>query len=158
MSGSLEPKRQGAQPGNRNAVRHGAFVVELYQKRARELAPRILDANPHLDAMRDGPAIVRYCETLAQIERVHRWIAERGDGDPVFEDSDAAKEHKILDRLDRWNRDAREAERELAITPRERAKLGLDHVRGAAWFEHLRDLEGAAARAEARLAGEAEGP
>jgi hypothetical protein len=113
-----------AEPGNGRAVRHGAHSPELVEARARELAPQILGANGHLDAMRDGAAVARYAMALARVELVYRWLAEQGD--PVFADVDAGVAHGIYERLERWERQADAAEDRLAIAPLTRARLGLD--------------------------------
>ena len=50
---------------------HGASREKQVAPRARELVPEVFDANPQLDAQRDGPAIFRYAVILARIERVY---------------------------------------------------------------------------------------
>jgi hypothetical protein len=113
-----------AGPGNGRALRHGAHSAVRVEPRARELVPAILEANVHLDATRDGAAVVRYATTLARIEFVYRWLGERAD--PVFVDVDAGRAHGVFDRLERWERMASEAEQQLAIAPLTRARLGLN--------------------------------
>lgn len=114
------------EPGNKAAVRHGAQSPELVEPRALELAPLILEANPHLDAVRDGSAIFRYAVTLARIERVYAWLAERDDA--VFADIEAGEVHGVYLRLEGWERQADKAEERLAIAPLTRARLGLDMI------------------------------
>lgn len=112
------------EPGNTAAVTHGARSDRLVEARARELAPGIFEANPHLDGVRDGAAVWRYAVTLARIDRVYRWLSEQGD--PVFADLEAGAAHGIYERLERWERQADKAEERLAIAPLTRARLGLD--------------------------------
>ena len=114
----------GATEGNQRATTHGA-QSKLIEARARELVPQVYEANKHLD-QRDGPAVSRYAATLARIERIYCWLSEQSD--PVF--ANGGNAHLVYGRLERWERMASECERDLAISPRERAKLGLDLARG----------------------------
>jgi hypothetical protein len=115
--------------GNTAALRHGAESARLVEPRARELAPQILAAHPHLDQQKDGPAIFRLAMTYARIERVYRWLAEQDDA--VFDDVDAGTTHSVLERCSRWERQASADEDRLAIAPLTRVKLGLDKLKGA---------------------------
>ena len=90
------------------------------------MAPGIYHANPHLDELRDGPAVMRYVITLARIERVYAWLTERQD--QVFSDVDAGEVHGVYLRLETWERQADKAEERLAIAPLTRARLGLDLI------------------------------
>jgi hypothetical protein len=110
--------------GNVRALRHGAHSSVLVEARARELVPAILAANPHLDEARDGAAVFRYCVALGRVERVYAWLTAQPD--PVFVDLDAGRAHGIFDRLERWERMAAGAESQLAISPLQRSRLGLD--------------------------------
>jgi hypothetical protein len=114
------------QPGNKVRLRHGARDPALVEPRARELVPSILEANPHLDAGRDGAAVYRYAVALARIERVYRWLSEQPD--PVFADERAGAVHAVYERLERWERQAERAEQQLAIGPLVRTKLGLTRL------------------------------
>lgn len=109
--------------GNDRAGKHLAYSDALVIPRARELAAQVLDANQHLDAQRDGPALARYAAVLARVERVHAWLAERED--PVFADLEAGTVHRCYERLERWERQAADAEHRLAIDPFTRSRLGL---------------------------------
>lgn len=146
MSESTTPARGYSwppfEPGNDVAVTHGANSPAKVEPRARELAPLILEANPHLDPVRDGAAVFRYSVALARIERVYAWLAEREDA--VFDDTEAGTTHGVYERLERWERQADAAEERLAIAPLTRARLGLDQLRGA------RAAEEAEAAREAR--------
>jgi hypothetical protein len=143
------------EPGNLAGLKHGARSDRLVLPRARELAPDVLEANPHLDAARDGAAVFRLAVTYARIERVYAWLAEQSD--PVFEDADAGEAHGVYERLERWERQADSAEERLAIAPLTRARLGLDTLRAAALSDEERaEASAARERLDARLAELAE--
>jgi hypothetical protein len=133
------------QPGNTAAARHGARSDALVEPRARELAPVIFAANTHLDEMRDGAAVFRYCVALARIERVYAWLAEQDDA--VFADAKDGTVHGVYERLERWERQCDTAEERLAIAPLTRARLGLDKLRAAAITDQALDDELAESRA-----------
>lgn len=116
--------------GNTAALKHGARSAELVGRRVRELMPAILDANPHLDAVRDAAGMWRYAMALARIERVSQWLAEQDD--PVFADLKVGEVHAVFGRLREWERSADLAEERLAIAPLTRARLGLDTMRAKA--------------------------
>ena len=136
------------EPGNDAATTHGANSPAKVEPRARELAPLILDANPHLDPMRDGAAVFRYSVTLARIERVYAWLAEREDA--VFDDTESGTTHGVYERLERWEKQADAAEERLALAPLTRARLGLDQLRGAQAIEEVEAAREARARLDAR--------
>ena len=110
------------------ALRHGAYSGELIAAEAHELIPAIYEVNKHLDE-RDRPAVVRYASVLARLSRAYRWLGS-DDRNPVFENEDAGTVHPVFEVVVRWERLAAECEAALAISPRERAKLGLDLARG----------------------------
>lgn len=122
--------------GNTAAVTHGANSSKLVEPRAREIAPAVLDANPHLDPLRDGAAVFRYGMGLARIERVYLWLAAQDDA--VFADAKQGEAHGVYERLERWERQAAADEERLAIAPLTRARLGLDLLRGQALTEEQR--------------------
>jgi len=132
--------------GNQRAATHAAYGD--VSSRAHELAEQTLAANGHLDARRDGPAVVRYGALLARIERVHRWLAEQADD--VFVDVDAGRPHAVLDRLDRWESAAAAAEHRLAIDPLTRWRLNLTH---AAAYDLARAMADDAERERRELTG-----
>lgn len=132
---NVQPPPNPAAPGNTRAVTHGAFAEDLVSPRAGELGSQVLEANSHLDAVRDGPAIFRYAVLLARIERTYQWLADQPDA--VFADLSSGTAHGVYERLERWERAADSAEDKLAIAPLTRAKLGLDRARGVALAEHL---------------------
>ena len=119
-----------AGPGNRRAVSHGGHSSRLVEPRAHELAPSILEANPHLDPARDGVAVFRYAVALARVERAYAWLFEQ-HADAVFADVDAGRVHAVYSSLERWERQCDSAEERLAIAPLTRARLGLDKLRAA---------------------------
>lgn len=125
------------EPGNEVAVTHGAYSPEIIGERARELTPHVLEANRHLDPGRDGPAIFRYCELLARIERVYAWLSQQDD--PIFRDSAKGKTHGIFERLERWERAAGATEDRLGISPVARSRLGLNEMRA---FDLAREWAG----------------
>lgn len=131
------------------SMTHGASSRSLIEPRARELAPAIFEANPHLDEARDGPAVMRYGILLARIKRVYGWLSKQAD--PVFRDAQTGEVHRVFERLERWERQAAEAEDKLAIAPLTRARLGLDQLKAQAT---LRDFMDAAPTAEATDAEE----
>lgn len=152
VTGDTRPARGYAwppfEPDNQAAVTHGANSATKVEPRARELAPLILDGNPHLDSVRDGAAVFRYSVTLARIERVYAWLAEREDA--VFDDTEEGTVHKVYERLERWERQADAAEERLAIAPLTRARLGLDQLRGARAAEEAKAAQEARERLDAR--------
>src|SRR5438046_51565 len=56
---------------NTASMTHGARSDRLVEPRAAELVPMILEANGHLDPVRDGPALHRYAMCLARVERCY---------------------------------------------------------------------------------------
>lgn len=117
---------------NTAAVTHGARSPRLVTDRAEQIAPSVLDAHPHLDACRDGPAVMRYAMLLARIERVYAWLVDRDD--VVFDDAETGKAHGIYQSLDKWEAGAAREEDRLGLSPLSRTKLGLDKLRAAADF------------------------
>jgi hypothetical protein len=120
--GNVQPPPAAAEPGNQRARRHGAYSA-MVGERVRELADDVLDANAHLDATRDGAAVVRYAVLLARVGRVYEWLSRQPDD--VFADAEAGTPHAIYDRLARWESQCAAAERALTIDPLTRAKLKL---------------------------------
>jgi hypothetical protein len=127
-------------PGNEVAVKHGARSNRLVKARAVEIVPEVFAANPHLEAARDGAAVLRYAANLARIERVYRWLAEQTD--PVFTDPTDGTVHGVYERLERWERAASAEEDRLGVSPLARTRLGLDRARGQALVEHLQERYG----------------
>lgn len=117
------PEHVCAKPDNRRSVTHGARASDVEEKSAELVAP-IFAANPHLDPVRNGPAVARDAVLLTRIDRVHRWLDEQAD--PVFKNVRAGKTHGVYERLEKWERSASAEEDRLAISPLTRARLGLD--------------------------------
>lgn len=129
------PVPNHAAAGNGRAVTHGAFSAVKVEPRAQVLTSELLTAHPHLDRAKDGPAVKRYAVTLARLEHVYAWLEAQAD--PVFADQESGDVHAIYGRLAVFERQAAEAERELALSPLTRVKLGLDLARGASLSEQL---------------------
>jgi hypothetical protein len=132
MSTETKPARRYTwppfEPGNEAAVTHGAYSDKLVVPRARELAPTIFESNPHLDPLRDGPAVWRYAMTLARADRINGHLADQDD--MVFADVNEGTVHRVYQLLLELEARADKAEERLAIAPLTRAKLGLDQLRG----------------------------
>jgi hypothetical protein len=121
-----------AEPGNTRAMTHGLdsprVIGKVIEPRARELAPQIIDAHPHLDPIRDGAAAFRLAMVYARLEHAYTWLAERGD--EMFADRDTGEVHGLLGRVQMWEVQAGREEERLAISPRERERLKLDKQKG----------------------------
>ena len=134
------------EPGNQRALTHGCDSPGLVQPRAHELVPGIIEANPHLDVLRDALAVHRYAVRLARLERAYAWLDAQPDD--VFADVDSGRVHSLYNRIADWEAAADRAEERLAISPRERTRLKLDQVRGRLLmgggrvdFKRLSDVE-----------------
>lgn len=114
--------------GNQAARTHGAYSDAVIAPRARELAEVILDANPHLDAVRDSAGVWRYAKTMSKIDHIEAYLGEQSD--PVFVDRAKGTIHPVVALLLALESRADKAEERLAIAPLTRAKLGLDKLRG----------------------------
>jgi hypothetical protein len=148
---NIVPPPNPAEPGNDRAATHGAFSDSLVNPRARELAGVVLSANVHLDAQRDGAAILRYAVALARCERVYRWLAEQPDD--TFADVARGTTHSVLDKLRRWESQCDSAERALAIQPLTRARLGLTQAQALDAASILSEPDPAIRRAMLERAG-----
>lgn len=111
----------------------------MVRPRADRLAPAILRAHPHLDVVRDGPAVRRYAMILARIERVHAWLAAQSDA--VFSDLAAGDVWRVYERLERWEAASERAEAQLALSPATRTRLGLEQAQGKRLLAHMRERE-----------------
>jgi cell pole-organizing protein PopZ len=81
----------------------------------------VIDANPHLESVRDHAGVLRYCTILARIEQVYTWLDEQPHA--VFEDARRGKTHPVYERLEKWDAAADRAEARLAISARARFEL-----------------------------------
>jgi hypothetical protein len=119
-----------APEGNSRALTHGQesprVVGAVIEPRARELVPQIVEAHGHLDARRDGPAVLRLAMVYARLEHAYAWLAQQGD--ELFADRKAGKVHGLLGRVGIWEAAAGREEERLAISPRERTRLKLDKL------------------------------
>jgi hypothetical protein len=119
-----------AGPGNTRAMTHGLgsprVIGEVIEPRAKELVPQLIAAHDHLDAVRDGAAVLRYALKLARLEHAHRWLAEQSD--ELFADRGKGAVHGLHGRIEMWERSAAAEEERLAISPRERTRLKLDKL------------------------------
>jgi len=120
-------QRPPFEPGHQLSVRHGANSDVLVIPEAERLMPAVLDANPHLDPIRDSVAVKRYCVIQSRIWRVYDWLAAQEDA--VFDDVDQGTIHAAYERLERWERQADAAEEKLALTPLTRLRYDLDRLR-----------------------------
>jgi hypothetical protein len=117
------PGSGGAPRGNANALTHGAYSSRIIGSRAQGIAEEVLAAHPHLDAAKDGPALLRYGGLLARLARADEWL--KAQPDDLFCDPELGVVHAVLARVDRWERAAADAEHRLALDPYTRSKLGL---------------------------------
>jgi hypothetical protein len=108
--------------GNDRAVTHGAYSSRIVNPRAAAIVRDVLAAHEHLDPAKDGPALARYGVLLARLARVYDWLASQPDD--VFSDPEHGTVHAALERVDRWERAAADAEHRLALDPYTRSKLG----------------------------------
>jgi Phage terminase, small subunit len=80
-----------------------------------------VDANAHLESVRDRAGVLRYCTILARIEQVYTWLDEQPHA--VFEDARRGRTHPVYERLEKWEAAADRAEARLGISPRARLEL-----------------------------------
>jgi hypothetical protein len=106
-----------------NAVTHGAFSPRVINPRANEIVAGVLTAHPHLDPAKDGASLARYGLLLARLARSYEWLAAQPDD--LFSDPEAGTVHAVLERIERWERQAADAEHRLAVDPFTRSRLGL---------------------------------
>ena len=127
----------GAEPRNRRALKHGMYAVQAHSEAAVEFAEFLRESSPlyqpAFEPLIESTALL-YCQVAA-----------------------AAKEPPKLGTRASADLRGRQAElrrhmAELGMTPMAMARLGLDLARGeAVTAERLRSVDGAGARAEARL-------
>ena len=137
------------EPGNQAAVTHGGRSEIKIAGRAAELSGYLESIVPAVSPA-DWPLITLLARDLAKVEAISEFLEEHGLTNPD------GSERKVLlrDLATAANSAARNCDR-LGLSPTSRAKLGLDLTRTAAVHaEQLRAAEGAAAEAEARIAGE----
>lgn len=123
--------------GNTRSLKHGAFSSRLIDEWAPDLAVAVFEANPHLDAQRDAPAVHRYVNVWARHLRVSAWLDEQAD--PLFADVGEGRVHPVVNRVERWEKQLDGMERQLALAPLTRAQLGLTLAHGQSLIERMAD-------------------
>ena len=130
------PIERNAEPGNRYGVSHGAYA-QVPPSRLNEQARKVFHAVAEDAPVRapdgslpahDAVAVRLLAETLCRIEDVQGYIAEHGFGPGRKRSRDPMRALEMEDRLMRRAMDQLDA---LGMTPRSRAKLGLDLARAA---------------------------
>lgn len=116
-------------PGHTLSMRHGAHSDRLVGPRALEIAAALEDDGALPEFLRDPsyrPAVLAYCRTLAQVERVEGYLAEHTPehGVPELDDDGAVRAATRL--LDRLVARADRQRADLGLTPMARARLGRD--------------------------------
>jgi hypothetical protein len=114
--------------GNDSSLTHGANSLAIVEPRARELGAVVFSLHEHLDPARDADAVGRLAMCLSRIERIYWWLSEQDD--PVFADAAKGKIHGVYERLERAEREARQADAALGLSPLARVRLGLDLLEG----------------------------
>ena len=139
-------------PGNQRARRHGGYAqvaVARLDVKAREVfdalaADAPLRENGELPAA--DAAIVRLAaEALCRLDSIADWLARRG-----IEDAKGELRASALELEGRLRREASDYLAELGMSPRSRARLGLDVQRGFDLAEHWAEQD-AADRADVAL-------
>lgn len=146
--------------GNRRAATHGAYAAlpaERVDEKVREVAAALAQDAPVRAEDGGLPAadvvVVRQlAETLCRLDDISDYLVRRG-----WED-DSGKPRPVLEYEGRLRSHVLDLLRELGMTPRSRAALGLDLVRAASAGDqldaHLRERYGADAEATADEPGE----
>lgn len=130
--GNLVPGARTAPPGNRRAVRHGGYatvaaermeakVAEVYAAVASDAPLRDVDGG--LPAA-DAAAVHLLAEALCRLEDVSANVRDRGLLD------DAGNVRPVVELEGRLRREVADHLDSLGMTPRSRARLGLDVARG----------------------------
>lgn len=122
----------GAEVGNTRSLRHGAYAVAVIQPRAQVIADALREDVPARSDSDDW-AIVQLAHVLAQIEAFETEIARVGI---------AKAKPSILKNLTAARNTAARAYDALGLTPTARARLGVDHRKGAALEMHIRKTYG----------------
>jgi hypothetical protein len=146
---NVQPPPRPAEPGNLRRLTHGAYSARIVNPRAAEIVEGVLAAHPHLDAAKDGPALARYGVLLARLARVYDWLSAQPDD--IFSDAEKGTVHAALERVERWERAAADAEHRLAIDPYTRSKLGLVQMEA---FDLARAMSAAAEDGDHAAEGE----
>lgn len=152
---NLQPGARTAPAGNQRALSHGAYAAVTRSQldaKVAEIADALAADAPLRDAdgglpAADGVAVRLLAECLVRLESVSEYLHRRGwegtDGEPrPVVDVEAKLRREAADHLDA-----------LGMTPRSRAKLGLDTARSISLADELAEGRDARERAEQRLEG-----
>ncbi len=131
---NLRPGAKTAPPGNARALRHGAYArvaVDRLAVKEREVfdalaadAP-LRDRDDQLPAA-DGALVRLAAEVLCRLDSVGDYLARRG-----IEDDKGELRAAVLDIEGRLRREASDHLEALGMSPRSRARLGVDVARAA---------------------------
>ena len=130
------------EPGNKAAVRHGAYSIEVYGPVARELVAGVLEDRPQLGRYRTAVAAWADVEARCLVVREH--LAEHG----MFDDKGAPR--PAVELLVKLERQADKARQRLGLDP----KADADLARATA-DAHVASADLEAVRAAGRKALEA---
>lgn len=141
---NLRPGAGAGPPGNRRALAHGGYAAVSPLERDRK-AQKIFEALAADAPMRDGagglPAadtavVSLFARCLVQLERVEADMADHG-----WKDRESGDPRPVVELARRLRGEALDYAEALGMTPRSRAKLGLDLTRtltaGEALDDHL---------------------
>lgn len=126
--------QQAGEPGR--ATTHGAKADLALAPRAAELADYLREIVP-ARAESDEPTIRLLALILARVETANAWIAEHG----IFTGK-SGKVQPVLKALSTWENSAARLCDQLGLTPTAKARLGVDHRKGAALEMHIRKTYG----------------
>lgn len=123
-----------APAGNRRAVRHGAYAVVAAARldvKAREVYEALAHDAPLRDAVdelpaADGAAVRLAAEVMCRLDDLSAWLAAHG-----WLDANDQPRESLLDLERRLRGEAADHLDSLGMTPRARARLGLDVARAA---------------------------
>ena len=130
---NLVPGARTAEPGNQRAVTHGAYAAiarERLDTKMREVFDALAGDAPLREADGSLPAadalvVELLAETLCRRENLRQHLADYGWRDQATKEPKTA----LLDLERRLRKEAATYADQLGMTPRSRARLGLDLVR-----------------------------
>jgi hypothetical protein len=109
------------EPGNTAALTHGATSNALVNPRAEELIPALYETFTHLDPVKDSLAVKRLAKVVVRLELADAWLNQQDD--PIFADPRRGKPHRVLERVERWERQATGLEQHLSMSPQARIQI-----------------------------------
>jgi hypothetical protein len=135
-----------ATPGNKAAVKSGAWSADLIAETAEELRPRlqqIIDQAPWITAV-DVDGLEDYLRDRARLERLERWLATNGDR---YSTGKRAGELRVQDMqlLNTLRRRCMDHRARLLLDPASRARARVDRRMldlAALWAQLEDDEEG----------------